>query len=187
LNDQEITMQTTEVRTTTEKTKSLSLDDLSRMRSDELLRLYQGGKAPKSMFALDGALTGRMLAVKKLEAGGIARRLRAFAGSRKFVWGGKTFSATNDREGTGINRVIAPGVLGRQNLFPFTTLFASSEIDGKTAVILDYDHPENPPYIRRIHDEVREVSPGVYLGPAMWKSKERPITVLWFALDTGKR
>lgn len=182
-------MQTSNVESSSspQKQPSFSLDDLSRMRSDELLRLYEGGKVPKSMSALDGALTGRMLAVKKLEAGGIARRLRAFAGSKKFPWGGKTFSATSDREGTGINRVNAPGVLGRQNLFPFTTLFASSEIDGKTAVVLDYDHPENPPYIRRIHDEVREVSPGVYLGPAMWKSKERPTTVLWFALDTSKR
>lgn len=180
-------MQTTEIHSTPEKTKKLGLDDLSRMRSDELLRLYEGGKVPKSMSALDGPLTGRMLAVKKLESGGMARRLRAFAGSKKFLWGGKTFSSTSDREGTGINRVNAPGVLGRQNLFPFTTHFASSELDGKTAVILDYDHPENPPYIRRIHDEVREVSPGVYLGPAMWKGKRGPVTVLWFALDSGKR
>lgn len=181
-------MQTTEIHSSPEKKhKPLSLEDLSRMPSDELERLYLDGKVPKTMSVLDGPLTGRMLAVKKLESGPIARQLRAFAGSKKFLWGGKTFSATAEREGTGINRVNAPGVLGRQNLFPFTTLYASSELDGKTAIVLDYDHPENPPYIRRIHDEVREVSPGVYLGPAMWKGKNGPVTVLWFALDTGKR
>jgi hypothetical protein len=178
---------TTETQGKKPTTRAFSLDDLARMHSDELARLYADGTVPRSMSALDGALTGRMLAVKALEAGPIARRLRAFAGSKKFLWGGKTFSATAEREGTGINRVNAPGVLGRQNLFPFTTLYASSEVDGKTAIVLDYDHPENPPYIRRIHDEVREVSPGIFLGPAMWKAKHGPVTVLWFALDTGKR
>lgn len=38
--------------------------------------------------------------------------------------------------------------------------------------------------IRKIHDEVREVSPGVFLGPAMWKSGQERTLVLWFALDT---
>jgi hypothetical protein len=178
-------MQTTEIRST--ETEKLSLDDLSRMRSEELERLYKKGRLPASLSALNGPLTGRMLAVKKLESERVAGPLRRFAGSKKFVWGGKTFSSRTDREGDGINRINAPGVLGRQNLFPFTTRFATSEIDGKNAIVLDYDHPENPAYIRKIHDEVREVSPGVYLGPAMWKAKQGPVTVLWFALDTGKR
>ena len=38
--------------------------------------------------------------------------------------------------------------------------------------------------IRQIHDEIREVSPGLFLGPAMWKTKAAPAFVLWFALDT---
>ncbi len=165
----------------------LSLDDLADMPFDALESLYRTGTIPGSLRALDGPLTGRMLAVKTLDRGRIGRGLRRMAGSRKFVWGGKSFTAKSDRDGSGINRINAPGVLGRQNLFPFTTKFESSEIDGKSAVILDYDHPENPPYIRRIHDEIREVSPGVYLGPAMWKATRGPVTVLWFALDTGKR
>ena len=41
-----------------------------------------------------------------------------------------------------------------------------------------------PYLIRAIHDEVREIERGLFLGPAMWKSKDGPKFVLWFALDT---
>ncbi|MBE7481936.1 MAG: hypothetical protein HS104_18405 [Polyangiaceae bacterium] len=165
----------------------LSLDDLARKSCAELEALYRGGSLPASLRAVDGKLTGRMLAVRGLGSGPLAKGLRKLAASRAFVWGGKSFEAESDRAGRGINRVQAPGVLGRQNLFPFTTLFAASAIDGKPAIVLDYAHPENPPYIRAIHDEIREVAPGLYLGPAMWKTAKGPRTVLWFALDTGKR
>jgi hypothetical protein len=76
-----------------------------------------------------------------------------------------------------------PGVLGRQNLFPFATRFDASAIDGQPTLVLDYDLRVNPGYIRRIHDEIREVMPGLFLGPAMWKSGEQRTLVLWFALD----
>ena len=89
-----------------------------------------------------------------------------------------------DTHGVGHNRVHVPGVLGRQNLFPFATSFGPSALDGDPTLILDYDLAVNPGYIRRIHDEIREVSPGVFLGPAMWKSGEERTLVLWFALDT---
>jgi len=166
---------------------TLTLDDLAQMRSGELAALYDTGKLPDSMAALDGALAGRMLAVRSLEARPVARALRRFAASPLFVWAGKSFHATSERTGDGINRVQAPGVLGRQKLFPFETRFAASALDGRDAIILDYDLSDNPPYIRRIHDEVREVSAGIYLGPAMWKGQGRKLTVLWFGLDTGKR
>jgi hypothetical protein len=165
---------------------SLTLDELAAMESDQLERLYRDGKAPASLAAVDGALRGRMLAVRKLEKGPIAGWLRRFAGSRAFLWSGKTFEAASARKGRGINRIQAPGVLGRQNLFPFETRIDASEIDGKDTVVLDYDLGENPAYIRRVHDEIREVSPGVFLGPAMWKTKTRPVTVLWFALAAGR-
>ncbi|MFO0567561.1 MAG: hypothetical protein U0263_18020 [Polyangiaceae bacterium] len=181
-------MQTT-FETPNEKPRraQLSLDDLARKSYRELGALYDRGVVPASLRALDGPLEGRMLAVRGLNRGPLARALRRFAGSKSFVWGGKSFAAKSDGSGTGINRVRAPGVLGRQDLFPFTTHFGSSAVDGRETIVLDYDHPENPPYIRAIHDEVREVAPGVYLGPAMWKTDKGPATVLWFALDTGKR
>ena len=50
--------------------------------------------------------------------------------------------------------------------------------------MLDYEQPGNPWFIRQIHDELREVAPGLFVGPAMWKRSEAdPVNVLWFALD----
>lgn len=161
----------------------LSLDELAARSGEELERLYRGGRAPASLRAADGKLRGRMLAVRGVEKSPVGGALRRWAGSEAFLWGGKTFSADGDRSGSGINRVRVPGVLGRQNLFPFSTRFDASAIDGKTTIVLDYDRAENPPYIRKIHDEIREVAPGLFLGPAMWKAKHGPALVLWFALE----
>jgi hypothetical protein len=84
--------------------------------------------------------------------------------------------------GTGSNRVHLGG---RHQLFPFHTRITPSVLDGRDCVVLDYDLPDNPLVIRKIHDEIREVSPGVYLGPAMWKTANEKRLVLWFALDTN--
>jgi hypothetical protein len=160
----------------------ITLDDLASRSCEELEALYRAAPAPQSMRAADGPRKGRMLAVAKLDHGSMAELLRRLAASRSFVWEGKTFTADGDREGRGVNRIRLPHLLGRQNLFPFATRFAPSALDGRDALVLDYDRPENPPLIRRIHDEIREVSPGVFLGPAMWKSAAGLRTVLWFAL-----
>ena len=122
-----------------------------------------------------------MLAVARVSALPGADLLRRFAASPAFVWDGKTFTSTSDARGAGINRVAIPGALGRQRLFPFDTRLGSSRVDGRPAFILDYDLDENPGWIRRIHDEVREVTAGLFLGPAMWKGAEgEATTVLWF-------
>jgi hypothetical protein len=166
-----------------------SLDDLAALSFEALGALYDTGAVPQTLEAVDGALVGRMLATRWLRRlRPLHDRLRRFARSDAFVWAGKSFDAAGPDAGHGINRIRLPAVLGRQNLFPFATRFAPSAIDGRPAIVLDYDLPENPPYIRKIHDEIREVSPGVYLGPAMWKrASGSPVTVLWFALDTGRR
>jgi hypothetical protein len=162
----------------------LDLDALAARPYAALESLYRSGACPKSMRAVDGPLKGRMLAVRVVDALPIAPLVRTFAASSAFVWDGKTFTARSDDEGSGINRIQIPGALGRQNLFPFDTRFGASALDGEPALILDYDLAVNPPWIRKIHDEIREVSPGLYLGPAMWKADAGPMTVLWFALDT---
>ena len=149
---------------------------------DTLAALYRAARCPTNMHAADGALVGRMLAVRGIPAP-IAARLRTWAASPSFVWEGKTFQATSDTRGDGFNRVSVPSVLGRQRLFPFATSFGPSAIDGAPTLVLDYELTVNPPYIRRIHDEIREVAPGLFLGPAMWKRGGDKALVLWFALD----
>jgi hypothetical protein len=164
--------------------KDLTLDELAARSCASLEAMYRSAKNAKTMHAVDGTPKGRMLAVRYVEASPMARLVRAFAASRAFVWDGKTFAAKTDREGTGINRIQIPGALGRQNLFPFATRFDASAIDGEQALILDYDLSDNPPWIRKIHDEIREIAAGLFMGPAMWKTVNGPITLLWFALDT---
>jgi hypothetical protein len=121
-----------------------------------------------------------MLSVRSLDHGVIGSALRRFSGAMSFPWGGKSFHGSGDA-GTGINRVH---LLGRHQLFPFATFFRPSVLDGKPCIALDYDQPDNPAWIRSIHDEIREIEPGLFLGPAMWKTARGPSFVLWFALDT---
>jgi hypothetical protein len=178
------TTPTTSAVTSTQRSSLHTLDSLAKKSSSELDSLYRAATVSSTMHAADGALVGRMLAVRGL-AGPAAQPLRRWAASRSFLWEGKTFQAVTDTRGSGINRVFVPGVFGHQNLFPFNTSFGPSAIDGKPALILDYDLDVNPGYIRHIHDEVREVSPGLFLGPAMWKSgRDKKALLLWFALDS---
>ena len=177
--------------TTTETTTSAptratlhSLDSLARKTSDELEALYRAANVSTSMHAADGPLIGRMLAVRGVPSA-VGTPLRRWAASRSFVWEGKTFQASSDTRGAGLNRIFIPGVFGHQNLFPFETAFGPSAIDGKPTLILDYDLAVNPGYIRHVHDEIREVAEGLFLGPAMWKGAGgRKALVLWFALDS---
>lgn len=168
----------------TKESSRLTLDQLAASSSETLAQLYSQGSVPASLKVLDGAPKGRMLAVRLIEKSPLADPIQRFAASAFFVWDGKSFQSKGAKTGTGINRVSVPGILGSQNLFPFDTLIGASAVDGNPTVILDYDKPANPPYIRKIHDEIREVSPGLYLGPAMWKADTGPVHVLWFALDT---
>lgn len=179
-------MITTTETTTSPSTRATlhSLDSLARKTSDELDALYRAANVSTTMHAADGPLIGRMLAVRGLPLT-LATPLRRWAASRSFVWEGKTFRASNDTRGAGHNRVFIPGVFGHQNLFPFETSFGPSAIDGKPTLILDYDLAVNPGYIRHVHDEIREVAEGLFLGPAMWKGAGgRKSLVLWFALDS---
>jgi hypothetical protein len=168
---------------TTPRASIHNLDGLARKTFAELDALYRGATVSSTMHAADGALVGRMLAVRGLPTP-LAKQVRRWAGSRSFLWEGKTFQASSDTTGVGHNRIFVPGVFGHQNLFPFDTSFGPSALDGKPTLILDYDLEVNPGYIRHVHDEIREISEGLFLGPAMWKSGNNKTLVLWFALDS---
>ncbi|EDM76789.1 hypothetical protein PPSIR1_18847 [Plesiocystis pacifica SIR-1] len=159
------------------------LDQLARHDGARLESMYRAGAVPESLAVLDGNPAGRMLAVRGLERGLTRGPLRSLAAAPFFPWGGKSFSSAGPAatQGRGINRVHLGG---RHLLFPFETRVEASAIDGEPTVVLDYDLGDNPRLIARIHDEIREVEPGLYLGPAMWKSGPARVLVLWFALDT---
>lgn len=158
---------------------ALSLDDLAAMSRTELERLYRDAPAPDSLDALDGRPRGRMLAVRGTRL--VSRLLRSLAAHEAFPWGGKSFATVpGERLGRGINRVRLGGI---HELFGFTTAVQPSALDGRDCIALDYEQPQNPGLIQRIHDEIREVAPGLWLGPAMWKGSAGKTTLLWFALD----
>ena len=112
--------------------------------------------------------------------GPVAWWLRTFGASKAFPWEGKTFKGQSNDLGTGINRVK---FFGKRRWFPFKTRFEASFLDGKPSFRLDYSGPANPPFIRSIVDEVREVAPRLYLGPAALLVKGRPRPILFFAVS----
>ena len=105
--------------------------------------------------------------------------IRAFAGSKYFPWKGKSFTPEAMDRGEGINRVLSD----RIRLFKFNTFIGRSRAGDFDAVQLDYDLKQNPKIIRMIKDEIRQLSPGLYLGQAYLQTKGSTRLVLWFGLE----
>ena len=163
-----------------EEAAALDLTTLRRMSFKELDALYRAGKRPSALSDLDGDAIGAMLAWRTPATGPLAWLLRSFGASTAFPWEGKTFQSQTSEIGEGINRVK---LLGKQRWFPFKTRFAASFLDGQPTFLLDYSGPANPPFIRSIVDEVREVAPRLYMGPAALLVKGKPRPILFFAVS----
>jgi hypothetical protein len=118
-----------------------------------------------------------MLATTVLK-GRWAERARRWAGSPYFVWRGKSFSPETESAGEGINRVV----LDRFRLYRFETSIGPSKAGDFDALHLDYDLPENPGFIRVIEDEIRELSPGLWLGQAYLRIGGQSVLILYFGL-----
>jgi hypothetical protein len=154
-----------------------ALDDLLALSPDRLSALYAGAAVPR-LDQLSGDLRGRMLAWPSLARGPVAGLLRRWAASSRFPWRGKSFTP-GDEKGEGINRVL----LDRFRLYRFETFIGRSRAGAFDALQLDYDRPDNPFFIRPIRDEIRELSPGLYLGQAWLEIGARPpALVLYFGL-----
>jgi hypothetical protein len=163
-------------RAATSHPEPLTLTRLASLDAEALGEIYAKGTVPE-FHDLDGTPRGRMLAFAgPLGRGRPFHALQTFAGSRYFPWDGKSFSSKG-KLGKGINRVRRVG-----DLFKFETRIGPSALDGKPCLILDYDLSSNPWVIRQIHDELRQVSSRLYLGPAMWKTRTQPKLVLFFAI-----
>jgi hypothetical protein len=164
------------------KQRLAKLDALLDRSCPELQSMYEGARAPR-IGDVAGDLRGRMLAWPSLETRPlIGSKIRAFAGSRAFPWLGKSFSPKSESAGDGINRVFT----NRLRLFRFETFIAPSRAGDFDALQLDYDLPGNPPVIRSIKDEIRELEPGLWLGQAWLRTKKREILWLYFALALAR-
>ncbi len=162
-----------------------TLENLARRSFAELEALYLGAPEPYTVLVLNGAPKGRMLAVRYLDNGLPHSLIAAVARLGVFPWDGKTFEATTEYAGKGTNRIklFRPTL----TLFTFYTRIEASAVDGRPCILLDYDQPGNPWIIRRIRDELREVAPGIFLGPAMARLKNgQAETILWFGIDNNE-
>jgi hypothetical protein len=169
-------VQTTQASPSQSFSSTRDLDALLDLDVPELERLYREARAPR-VGDLSGDLRGRMLALVGAPAV-LSRFARAWAGSEVFPWRGKSFRPNDERGGQGINRVFSD----RFKLFPFHTFIGRSRAGDFDALQLDYDRPENPFFIRAIKDEVREISPGLWLGQAWALLGAKPRLALYFGL-----
>jgi len=81
-----------------------------------------------------------------------------------FAWQGKVFDT---EKGVLRNKILPLGL----NAIIAKVYKADSWLDGKECIVLDYEHTSI--VAQWIRDEIREVSPGLYLGVVYW-GKEQP-------------
>jgi hypothetical protein len=96
-----------------------------------------------------------------------------------FQWKGKVFERdpNNPAHGWLKNRIL---LLGSKAVVADVSKGASW-FDGKECIVLDYSHTSI--VAQWIRDEIREVSPGVFLGLVYWgKEKEKAHRLIHFAL-----
>jgi hypothetical protein len=141
-----------------------TMQQLVRMPEAELQALFSAAPAgpPPSGFA-----PGR--AIKNPGS----RWTGANARATRLVWQGKDFRD----DGTMVNRVFGVG-----RAIPADVYFGASRFDGQPALIFDYSRSKLWPAVR---DEVREVSPGLYLG-IMYKNGAPANPPMYFALDARR-
>ena len=157
----------------------LTLRGLLALDAPSLEELYTEASVPR-LDAIHGDLRGRMLAVLPLRPSWDAA-VRVWAGSDSFPWRGKSFTPLGHGRGRGINQAVRDSV----RVFPFQTFVGPSRAGDFDCVQLDYDLPENPFFIRAIKDEIRKLSPELFLGQAYLAARPRSDArlVLYFALS----
>jgi len=141
-----------------------TMQQLVRMPAGELQALY-AASPPASVPS--GFVPGR--AIK--DPG--SRSTVANARRTRLVWQGKIFRD----DGTMINRLFGFG-----RAIPADVYVAESYFDGQPSLIFDYSRSKLWPTVR---DEVREVSPGLYLG-IMYKNGAPSSPPMFFTLDSRK-
>lgn len=163
--------------TTRRAAQGATLDGLAKLPPDDLMELYRSAKTPR-LADLDGKLDGRMLAAPRAQAPSVRRWLEGFAKSGLFPWRGKTFEHESAEHGHGVNRLFGE----RVNWFHFETSVGPSRAGDFDSVHLDYSQDKNPPLVRDVKDEVREVAPGLWLGLAYVHLDGRDHLACYFAV-----
>jgi hypothetical protein len=138
---------------------------MSQAELDDLFRKGRSGEIP------DGDSAGTAIAAPGTEISGPARWL-----IRWLAWRGKIFSRAR---GDLFNKVSPLNI----RAFRARVYRAPSWYDGADAIILDYS--QTSLLARRVRDEIREISPGTYLGIVYWGRIKTINFVLEFATSPG--
>jgi hypothetical protein len=141
-----------------------SAEQLLRMNECELVQVYKGGVPgmPPCGYTPGTIIfqPGSAVTVPT------AKLMKATAWQGKYIPG----------DGTMVNRMFGlPAIKA-------AVTSGESFIDGRPSVIFDYQ--DTSLVWRKYRDEVREVSPGVYLGCMHRLGCKGPTVATWFALDT---
>ena len=91
----------------------------------------------------------------------------------RILWQGKYF-----KDDVMVNRVLGVHAIETR------TYISESWLDGKPSFILDYDTTK---LFKDVRDEVREVSPGLYLGAMYFRKPDGPELAMFFTLENGPR
>ena len=131
---------------------TITLDDLTSMTQaqlDDLFRHSPLGDIP------DGDALGTAIVAPGTE---IERPILWIA--RWLAWQGKVFDRTR---GELVNKVSPIGL----HLFKAAVYIAPSWFDEQPAIILDYS--KKSLFAHKVRDEIREITPGTYLGIVYWE------------------
>lgn len=144
----------------------LCLDRLAGLGHQALRALHDAGRCPDpDDFA--GVAEGRILHPRY---GDLLR-----------LWRGKVFD--HDGRGGGCNRLGIGSFEFRR--YRFGARVARSVFRDREILLLDHDRTDNPVWVRRFHDEVVQVRPGLYLASSHFRIQGRLRYAAYFALSFG--
>lgn len=169
------TQERSDVAQSARSTRTYAVDGLLKLDSDALLKLYRGARTPR-LREISGDMIGKLVI-----GCGIAPPIDRWLSDllrETNGWNGKTFRQQDDRRGDGFNRMFEE----TRHMFPFNTYIGRSRAGDFDALQLDYDVPENPFHIRAVKNEIRELSPGLYLGQAYVRVLGRSRLACYFSL-----
>ncbi len=142
-----------------------SMDDLVRMSRCDLENLYRHAEmGGPPMGVTDGRAIVNPGSPITVPAATVTR----------IIWQGKVFTEDNMM----VNRVFGLRAI-RARVSP-----GESWLDGKPSLILDY--ADTSKMYSHVRDEVREISPGLYLGIAYHRTSAGPELNKFFTLDSRK-
>ncbi|MGW6426067.1 hypothetical protein ACWF82_25615 [Nocardia sp. NPDC055053] len=156
------------------------LDALSEAGLTAFGRLFAAAPAVTAAdFArLDGDVTMRSF------PGSGERVLAPVMARPSYFWVAKSFRHVDGGVAIGHNVFR---LLGGMRALNFVATVGDSVLDGRPAVLFDYDDPRvgSRRPARRIYDELREIEPDLWLGPSYFTTRAKRIPMGWFALDAS--